>query len=90
MGQRSGKRHRDVDTGWAWAALLSAFLLQVIVIGLILSMGVFYSELLDHFNKGPVLTGWVIAVNAAMNTLVGKVRMYYLHHSNKEKIRYFC
>ncbi|GAV02615.1 hypothetical protein RvY_13156 [Ramazzottius varieornatus] len=73
MGQNTRKRHPDVDTGWAWASLLSAFMVQVIMIGLILSMGVFYSDILTQFNKGPVLTGWVIAVNGAMNTLVGPI-----------------
>lgn len=66
------QRKRDVDGGWAWLALLASFFIHSIIFGSMLGMGLFYSEFLDEFQKGPVATSWVIATNCALGALLGE------------------
>lgn len=65
------EKKRNVDRGWAWLTLLSSFLIHGIVFGSMMGMGLFYSEFLDEFQRGPVSTSWLISTNCALGALLG-------------------
>ena len=62
----------NIDGGWAWIVLSSSFAIHVIVFGTTFSMGIFFSEFLDEFERGPVATSWLIAVNCGLSAMTGE------------------
>ena len=50
------------DGGWGWAVTFAAFMVSVILDGISFSFGIFYKELLIHFNESKSLTSWIISV----------------------------
>ncbi|OQV12833.1 putative Monocarboxylate transporter 12 [Hypsibius exemplaris] len=67
------RRKRNMDKGWAWAVLFGAFVIHAVVFGIAMGMGIFYSEFLDEFHRGPVATSWLIATHCALGTLSGPI-----------------
>lgn len=47
------------DGGWGWVVTFAAFMVGVILDGISFSFGLFFKELLVHFNASKSLTSWV-------------------------------
>ena len=69
---RAPRKNPNLDGGWAWVVLVSSFFIHVIVFGILMAMGIFYSEFLDEFGRGPVATSWLIAANCSLGSLSGE------------------
>jgi hypothetical protein len=50
------------DGGWGWVVTFAAFMVGVILDGISFSFGLFFKELLLHFNESKSLTSWIISV----------------------------
>ncbi|KAL4228587.1 Mct1p [Mactra antiquata] len=50
------------DGGWGWVVTFAAFMVGVILDGISFSFGLFFKELLIHFNESKSLTSWVSSV----------------------------
>lgn len=59
LDEEAGFDHNKAhyDRGWAWVILVTTFLMEFFVGGLITSSGVIYAALIDEFNKSRVATG---------------------------------
>ncbi|OQV12834.1 putative Monocarboxylate transporter 12 [Hypsibius exemplaris] len=67
---------QHVDGGWAWVALIAGFFIQFIIIGLVLSMGVFYSELVAEFGGDASASraiSWLISASLGANCFFGPI-----------------
>ena len=61
----------DVDCGWAWAVLLSSFVVNTISLGTNFSFGVYYAEFFEYFGKGKTQTAFLISVACALVLVAG-------------------
>ena len=60
------------DGGYGWVVVLSSFILQMISLGVSLSGGVYYVELLEAFNSGKGVTAWIGSLNTGLLFGAGK------------------
>lgn len=60
------------DGGWGWVVTFAAFMVGVILDGISFSFGLFFKELLVHFNEGKSLTSWIISVLNGTYLGIGK------------------
>lgn len=59
------------DIGWSWVALMIAFSLQTIVIGVCLSSGIFVIEYMEVFNSQHVETSSIASMQIGMAFIIG-------------------
>ena len=62
--------HKDGKFGWI--IVFGAFLINMIIDGICLSFGIFYSEFLDYFGEGQSKTAWTGSVLSGTYSLLGK------------------
>lgn len=62
------------DGGCGWVVTFAAFMVGVILDGISFSFGIFYRELLLHFNESKSLTSWIISVLNGTYLGIGKYR----------------
>ena len=60
------------DGKYGWIIVLGAFIVSVIIDGICLSFGIFYSEFLDYFGQGQSKTAWTGSVLSGTYSLLGK------------------
>ncbi|ELT88752.1 hypothetical protein CAPTEDRAFT_188870 [Capitella teleta] len=58
------------DQGWAWVVLTSAFLCITVLDGIIFSIGIFFSELKEHFQTSDGLTSWIVSTIGAVSQVI--------------------
>ncbi|XP_052785306.1 monocarboxylate transporter 12-like isoform X3 [Mya arenaria] len=62
MGQERYCYENAPDGGWGWVVTFAAFMVGVILDGISYSFGIFYIELLQHFQESKSLTSLIISV----------------------------
>ena len=60
------------DGKYGWIIVFGAFLINMIIDGICLSFGIFYSEFLDYFGQGQSKTAWTGSVLSGTYSLLGK------------------
>ena len=61
----------NIDGGWAWLVLGSAFLVHIMTFGMAWSTGVYYVIFLDVFDQQKSVTAWACALPTAMMYAIG-------------------
>ena len=62
----------QTDGKYGWIIVLGAFIVSMIIDGICLSFGIFYSEFLDYFGEGQSKTAWTGSVLSGTYSLLGK------------------
>ena len=65
-------RHRDVDGGYAWVVLCSAFFCLGLGNGSRSVFGILYIEILDIYQQGEYVTSWIITLQTVFWGFSGK------------------
>ena len=65
-------RHRDMDGGYAWVILFSAFFCLGLGNGSRNIFGILYIEILDIYQQGQYVTSWIITLQTVFWGLSGK------------------
>lgn len=60
------------DGKYGWIVVFGAFLINMIIDGICLSFGIFYTEFLDYFQQGQAKTAWTGSVLSGTYSLLGK------------------
>lgn len=63
--------HPASDGKYGWIIVFSAFLVNMIIDGICLSFGIFYSEFLHYFGQGQSKTAWAGSVLSGTYSLLG-------------------
>ena len=71
MGAPSSEETTDprptpVDRGWAWVVCTSAFLLQLLTLGIMFTFGIIYEDLLVYFKEKRGTTAWIGSIQPAL------------------------
>lgn len=64
------------DGGWGWVVTFAAFMVGLILDGISFSFGLFFKELLAHFNESKSLTSWIISVLNGTYLGIGKPQFH--------------
>lgn len=63
----------NIDGGWAWIVLISAFMIHLISYGFAWSTGVYYVVFLEAFQQPKSVTAWAGALPTAMCYAIGPI-----------------
>lgn len=61
------------DGGWGWWVVFGSFMIHVIADGIIYSFGLFYFELVNHFNASKTATSMVVSIMNGTTYCIGKL-----------------
>lgn len=61
------------DGGWGWIIVMSSFMCNVIVDGVVYSFGVFLPKLVDHFQEGKGGVAWIGSLLVGVQFVVGPI-----------------
>ena len=64
--------HKDIDGGYAWIILFSAFMSFGLATGTRQIFGILYIEILDIYQAGEYITSWIITLQTVFWGLSGK------------------
>ena len=62
----------EQDGGWGWFVAFGAFVINVIVDGIIYTFGLFFIDLYEYYDESKSLTAWIGSVAVGMLLLSGK------------------
>jgi hypothetical protein len=62
----------EPDRGWSWVVLFASFSSYFLIGGLVNSVGVIHSVLLERYDESVSLTAWVGSLHSALLLLGGK------------------
>ena len=65
-----------VDRGWAWLVCGSAFMLQLQTLGITMTFGIIFTDLLDYFQENRNSTAWIGALQSFLLYSTGKIVVY--------------
>ncbi|MGH0136077.1 UNVERIFIED_CONTAM: hypothetical protein FKN15_019035, partial [Acipenser sinensis] len=60
------------DGGWGWVVALAFFFVEVFTYGIIKSFGIFFQDLMVHFNESNSRVSWIISICVFVMTFTGK------------------
>ena len=61
------------EGGWGWMVTFGAFVINVIVDGIIYTFGLFFIELYQYYDESRSLTAWIGSVSVGMLLLSGNL-----------------
>ena len=67
------------DGGWGWFVTFGAFVINLIVDGIVYTFGLFFIELYEYFDESKSLTAWVGSVAVGMLLLSGMPEIQLTH-----------
>ena len=71
MEEETKKKHEDIDGGYAWVILTSAFLAFGLGNGFRQVFGILYPEILERYQAGQLQTSWIITIQVLHWGLMG-------------------
>ena len=63
----------EPDGGWGWFVAFGAFVINLIVDGLVYTFGLFFIELYEYYDESKSLTAWVGSVALGILLFSGKI-----------------
>ena len=61
-----------MDRGWSWVVCGAAFITQMLTVGFIAAIGVYYVEFLSVFEESKATTAWISSLNYGALSIVGR------------------
>ena len=68
-----GESDHQPEGGWGWMVTFGAFVINVIVDGIIYTFGFFFIELYEYYDESKSLTAWIGSVSVGMLLLSGNL-----------------
>lgn len=73
--KRTKRKFKDVDSGWAWVALLASFGIFTLLGGAMYTVGIIHSTLIERYNASSLLTSVAGAFHTALISMTGKLTL---------------
>lgn len=71
----------DLDTGWAWVIVFASFGTFCLLGTSLYSVGIIQSVLLQRYRESVSLTSWPGAINTALMSLGGNLKVLFIIYS---------
>ena len=80
-GQEISTETDPPDGGWGWVVTFGAFVVNLIVDGIVYSFGLFFKELYVYFDESKSLTAWIGSALAGCILISGKLLSIFVGDS---------
>ncbi|XP_061091651.1 monocarboxylate transporter 13 isoform X1 [Conger conger] len=76
---QAGDRLASPDGGWGWVVVGALFMASALVFGLLRSLGVFFVEFVQYFDKSAQAVSWITSIAVAIQQLISPVGTALCH-----------
>ena len=82
---KDDEKDSQQDGGWGWFVTFGAFVINMIVDGIVYTFGLFFIDLYEYYNESKSLTAWVGSV--AVGTLLCSGKPEFIMYCHNEAIK---
>lgn len=69
---QTGDRLSSPDGGWGWVVVGAMFMASALVFGLLRSLGVFFVEFVQYFDRSAQAVSWITSIAVAIQQLISE------------------